>query len=93
MKTLQKNGLVDSERNIVPEFEYQKLKYKIKKSKQNYINRNFAGRSVQKSIDEKEGLKETKETVYTQFTDDVIDKPADVMNDVRYFNRRNNPTS
>ena len=30
VKDLQKNGVIDSDKNIVPAFEYQKLKYKIK---------------------------------------------------------------
>ena len=33
VKDLQKNGLIVQERNIVPTFEYQKLKYKIKQAR------------------------------------------------------------
>jgi len=39
-KDLQRNGVIDSNRHLVPTFEYLKLKYKLKptKKKKNFID-------------------------------------------------------
>jgi hypothetical protein len=77
VKDLQKNGLIDNDRNIVPTFEYQKLKYKIKQARKKHVR--------------KQKLKETQETAnYTEISSHEASQmnPVDDMNDVRYFNRK-----